>query len=74
MNAERGPIIVVLDDDPTGVQTVHDINVYTVWDADTVREAFETEDRMFFLLTIQPRRHRQGRRQDLHPDPRPGHR
>ena len=51
MSAERGPIIVVLDDDPTGVQTVHDINVYTVWDADTVREAFETEDRMFFLLT-----------------------
>ena len=24
--------IVVLDDDPTGVQTVHDITVYTGWD------------------------------------------
>ena len=24
--------IVVLDDDPTGVQTVHDISVYTDWD------------------------------------------
>lgn len=23
--------IVVLDDDPTGVQTVHDISVYTGW-------------------------------------------
>ena len=23
--------IVVLDDDPTGVQTVHDISVYTNW-------------------------------------------
>ena len=24
--------IVVLDDDPTGVQTVHDISVYTNWE------------------------------------------
>ena len=23
--------IIVLDDDPTGVQTVHDISVYTDW-------------------------------------------
>ena len=23
--------IVVLDDDPTGVQTVHDVSVYTAW-------------------------------------------
>ena len=25
--------LVVLDDDPTGVQTVHDVSVYTSWDA-----------------------------------------
>ena len=28
--------IVVLDDDPTGVQTVHDISVYTSWDKDSI--------------------------------------
>ena len=30
--------IVVLDDDPTGVQTVHDISVYTNWDKDSIRQ------------------------------------
>lgn len=29
--------IVVLDDDPTGVQTVHDISVYTNWDKGSSR-------------------------------------
>ena len=51
MAAERESVIVVLDDDPTGVQTVHDISVYTFWDAETIREAFAEEERMFFLLT-----------------------
>ena len=27
--------LVVLDDDPTGVQTVHDVSVYTDWSADS---------------------------------------
>ena len=31
---------VVLDDDPTGVQTVHDISVYTHWDLSTLTTAF----------------------------------
>ena len=31
--------IVVLDDDPTGVQTVHDISVYTNWEKDTILQA-----------------------------------
>ena len=35
--------IVVLDDDPTGVQTVHDISVFTGWDADSIRQGFEGE-------------------------------
>lgn len=43
--------IVVLDDDPTGVQTVHDIYVYTDWRAETLREAFAAPERMFFILT-----------------------
>jgi uncharacterized protein YgbK (DUF1537 family) len=43
--------IVVLDDDPTGVQTVHDISVYTAWDAPTLEAAFDEEKRLFFVLT-----------------------
>lgn len=43
--------IVVLDDDPTGVQTVHDINVYTDWKKDTVKKGFDEENSMFFILT-----------------------
>ena len=30
--------IVVLDDDPTGVQTVHDISVYTNWEKESIRQ------------------------------------
>ena len=43
-------VFVVLDDDPTGVQTVHDVNVYTDWQTDTLINAFR-EDRLFFILT-----------------------
>ena len=32
--------IIVLDDDPTGVQTVHDIYVYTDWTAESLRKGF----------------------------------
>ena len=43
--------IVVLDDDPTGVQTVHDVYVYTRWDKEILTEAFRAPERMFFSLT-----------------------
>ena len=43
--------IVVLDDDPTGVQTVHNISVYTDWSADSIQEGFRESDKMFFILT-----------------------
>ena len=43
--------IVVLDDDPTGVQTVHDISVYTNWDKETIRQGFEEENNLFYILT-----------------------
>lgn len=43
--------IVVLDDDPTGVQTVHDIPVYTDWKRETFERAFSEEGSMFFILT-----------------------
>jgi len=43
--------IVVLDDDPTGVQTVHDIEVVTRWDEATLRDMLGGDGRMFFVLT-----------------------
>lgn len=43
--------IVVLDDDPTGVQTVHGVSVYTDWEEDSIRQGFLEENRMFFILT-----------------------
>ncbi|MCE5342688.1 MAG: hydroxyacid dehydrogenase, partial [Eubacteriales bacterium] len=32
--------VVVLDDDPTGVQTVHDVYVYTGWSVTELTQAF----------------------------------
>ena len=43
--------IIVLDDDPTGVQTVHDVSVYTDWTMDSIEKGFMEEKPMFFLLT-----------------------
>lgn len=43
--------IIVLDDDPTGVQTVHDISVYTNWDEQSIRQGFEEKERLFYILT-----------------------
>ena len=36
-----GRKIVVLDDDPTGVQTVHDVSVYTDWSEESVLQGFQ---------------------------------
>jgi uncharacterized protein YgbK (DUF1537 family) len=43
--------IIVLDDDPTGVQTVHDISVYTDWSEESIAAGFAEENAMFFILT-----------------------
>jgi uncharacterized protein YgbK (DUF1537 family) len=43
--------IVVLDDDPTGVQTVHDIHVYTDWSLESLRRGFAETNKLFFILT-----------------------
>ena len=43
--------IVVLDDDPTGVQTVHDISVYTNWSKDSIARGFAEENKLFYILT-----------------------
>lgn len=43
--------IIVLDDDPTGVQTVNGISVYTDWTLESIEQGFREENSMFFLLT-----------------------
>lgn len=43
--------IIVLDDDPTGVQTVHGISVYTDWSLESIEKGFKEENSMFFILT-----------------------
>lgn len=43
--------IIVLDDDPTGVQTVHGISVYTDWSAESIESGFAERNSMFFVLT-----------------------
>jgi Uncharacterized protein conserved in bacteria len=43
--------IVVLDDDPTGVQTVHGISVYTDWSLESIEQGFREPQSMFFILT-----------------------
>ncbi|MDQ6832964.1 MAG: hypothetical protein M3008_06165 [Chloroflexota bacterium] len=43
--------VVVLDDDPTGTQTVYDLSVYTRWDVETLTNAFRSDGTGFYLLT-----------------------
>jgi uncharacterized protein YgbK (DUF1537 family) len=43
--------IIVLDDDPTGTQTVHGISVFTDWNHNSLTEGFQEENSMFYILT-----------------------
>ena len=45
------PKIIVLDDDPTGYQTVHSCLLLTQWDIDTLRLGLRDESPIFFVLT-----------------------
>jgi len=45
------PKIIVLDDDPTGSQTVHSCLLLTVWDVDTLCLGLTDESPIFFILT-----------------------
>lgn len=42
---------VVLDDDPTGVQTVHDITVFTDWSVESLKKGLALQDKLFYVLT-----------------------
>src|SRR5688572_30409410 len=43
--------IVVLDDDPTGTQTVHDVPVLTEWSVESLRRELGSDGHCFFILT-----------------------
>lgn len=45
------PKIIVLDDDPTGSQTVHSCLLLMRWDVDTLRQSLRDESPIFFVLT-----------------------
>lgn len=48
---KQTPLLVILDDDPTGTQTCHDITVLTVWDHETLSREFSSAEKGFFILT-----------------------
>ena len=49
--AKNHRMFVVLDDDPTGVQTVHDISVFTNWDRASILQGFQEAEPLFYILT-----------------------
>ena len=51
MMEERRWKMVVLDDDPTGIQTVHGCLLITQWDEQSVRLGFEDAELFFYILT-----------------------
>lgn len=48
---QNGHKLVVLDDDPTGVQTVHDIYVITDWTKEWIRQGLSDERNVLYILT-----------------------
>jgi uncharacterized protein YgbK (DUF1537 family) len=46
-----GRKVVVLDDDPTGTQTIHDLPVLTEWSVPTLRAELENDLPAFYILT-----------------------
>ncbi len=48
---ESPQTIVVLDDDPTGTQTVYDIPVLTEWSTEVINAEFQRDTPLFFILT-----------------------
>ncbi|GLV60093.1 hypothetical protein KDH_69160 [Dictyobacter sp. S3.2.2.5] len=51
LKAESQRVLVVIDDDPTGTQTVSDVELLTAWDEELLTETLGREQRLFYLLT-----------------------
>ncbi|MGG1658499.1 four-carbon acid sugar kinase family protein [Brevibacillus sp. NRS-1366] len=67
---QSGHKIIVLDDDPTGVQTVHDIYVITDWNKEWIRRGLVDDRHVLYILTntrsYQPERAAEINRQIMH--------
>lgn len=48
---EKTKRFIVIDDDPTGTQTVHDVRVYMDWSEPTLAAALRSEDPVFYVST-----------------------
>lgn len=49
--ARRGRVLVVLDDDPTGTQSVADLPVLTAWDVDSLAWALQQREPAVYVMT-----------------------
>jgi uncharacterized protein YgbK (DUF1537 family) len=49
--SESSTKIIVLDDDPTGTQTVHDVPVYTSWGREAIVQARQDSSGVVYILT-----------------------
>lgn len=49
--AAQGTVVIVLDDDPTGSQVVHDVPILTSWDERSLDWALDQGTAMVFILT-----------------------
>ncbi|MEM9928326.1 MAG: four-carbon acid sugar kinase family protein [Bacteroidota bacterium] len=49
--AERYDVVIVLDDDPTGTQTVYDVPVITEWTVEALIKELKRGEPLFYLLT-----------------------
>lgn len=51
LRAAKVDAIIVLDDDPTGTQTVHGVPVLTTWSIEALTKEFEQKTPLFYILT-----------------------
>ena len=51
LTPDKNVSIVVLDDDPTGTQTVHGVPVITEWTTEAIANEFAAATPLFFILT-----------------------
>ncbi len=51
LNKKLNRKIIVLDDDPTGAQTVQNISVLTHWGKEEIYKAFKDQNIIFYILT-----------------------
>jgi uncharacterized protein YgbK (DUF1537 family) len=48
---ESGITVIILDDDPTGTQTISDVPVLTGWDQTDIENMLQAGEPLFFILT-----------------------